>query len=133
LFACLLASTVVVAAVAVDRDVLQCVVFHPNSTYIVTGSLDCTLRLWDVQTGCGAGATAAHSASSVAHATAVCVRVCACDRPRVRAAPACGALSATRRRWCASRCRPTAASSHPALSTAPSVCGTSAFARCYVS
>ena len=29
----------------------QCVQFHPNSLYLVTGSSDWTARLWDVQRG----------------------------------------------------------------------------------
>ena len=30
---------------------IQCVRFHPNSNYVVTGSADRSLRLWDVQRG----------------------------------------------------------------------------------
>jgi len=30
---------------------LQCVMFHPNSLYLATGSSDWTARLWDVQRG----------------------------------------------------------------------------------
>ena len=35
----------------VPRDGLQCVEFHPNSNYVVTGSTDRTCRLWDVSNG----------------------------------------------------------------------------------
>lgn len=29
----------------------RCVRFHPNANYVVTGSMDKTVRVWDVQTG----------------------------------------------------------------------------------
>ena len=30
---------------------MHCVTFHPNCNYVLTGSLDATARLWDVQSG----------------------------------------------------------------------------------
>ena len=30
---------------------MDCVVFHPNSNYIATGSTDRSVRMWDIQTG----------------------------------------------------------------------------------
>jgi WD40 repeat protein len=32
-------------------SVLQCLQFHPNSNYIVTGSCDRSIRLWDILSG----------------------------------------------------------------------------------
>lgn len=30
---------------------MKCVKFHPNTKYIVTGSSDKTIRMWDIQRG----------------------------------------------------------------------------------
>ncbi|CAN0297491.1 unnamed protein product, partial [Ectocarpus fasciculatus] len=37
--------------------------FHPNANYVVTGSMDKTVRVWDVQTGDCVRLLAGHSGS----------------------------------------------------------------------
>lgn len=39
----------------------MCVRFHPNANYVVTGSMDKTVRVWDVQTGNCVRLLAGHS------------------------------------------------------------------------
>ena len=38
-----------------------CIRFHPNANYVVTGSMDKTVRVWDVQTGNCVRLLAGHS------------------------------------------------------------------------
>lgn len=48
-------------ALLVSTAVLLRIRFHPNANYVVTGSMDKTVRVWDVQTGNCVRLLAGHS------------------------------------------------------------------------